>query len=198
MIPFWIYVGFFNSISSLLAQIMEPYGFSEEDSGIAGAVLIAVGLVSAAIVSPIVDRTKALILTLKIAVPAIGIGYFAFIWMPATREIAGPYVILAIIGSASFVVLPVALETMTELSYPVSPEVTSTVAWVGGQICGGSFILISDALVADESANPPKNMTQALIFTAVVALAVVPLPLCLGMFGRSDRVSLKRIRSDQR
>jgi FLVCR family MFS transporter 7 len=32
-IPFAIYVGFFNAVSSLIAQILTPYGFSETQSG---------------------------------------------------------------------------------------------------------------------------------------------------------------------
>ena len=57
-IPYWIYVGFFNSISSLLTQILTPYGFTEDESGLAGAVLILAGLVFAACTSPIIDRKK--------------------------------------------------------------------------------------------------------------------------------------------
>ncbi|KAL9022971.1 MAG: hypothetical protein Q9196_007447 [Gyalolechia fulgens] len=42
LIPFATYVGLFNAISSLLTQILTPYNFSEEQSGIAGALLILI------------------------------------------------------------------------------------------------------------------------------------------------------------
>ncbi|TVY90548.1 Solute carrier family 49 member A3 [Lachnellula willkommii] len=42
MIPFTFYVGLFNSISSLINQMLEPYSFSETDAGIAGGLLIVV------------------------------------------------------------------------------------------------------------------------------------------------------------
>jgi hypothetical protein len=32
-IPFTIYVGFFNALSALINQILEPYGFSESQAG---------------------------------------------------------------------------------------------------------------------------------------------------------------------
>jgi MFS transporter, FLVCR family, MFS-domain-containing protein 7 len=32
-IPFAVYVGFFNALSSLLNQILEPYGLSENQAG---------------------------------------------------------------------------------------------------------------------------------------------------------------------
>ena len=176
---------------------MNPYGFSDDEAGIGGAVLIVVGLVFSAIVSPIMDRTKQFMLALKVFVPVIALSYLAFIWMPETREIAGPYVVLAFLGAASFSLVPLAVEYLSELSHPVSPEVTSTIAWAGGQLCGAAFILVSNALVASEKADPPKNMKRALVFQAAVALAVVPFPLCLGLFGRRDKVVLKRIRSDE-
>ncbi|KAJ4347757.1 hypothetical protein N0V85_009745, partial [Neurospora sp. IMI 360204] len=93
-IPFAVYVGTFNSLSSLLNQVMEPYGYTDEEAGIAGAVLIVVGLVVSAITSPIIDRTKAFLTTIRIAVPLIGICYLVFLWMPSTRAsagLAGPY-----------------------------------------------------------------------------------------------------------
>lgn len=179
---------------------MLPYGYSDDQAGIAGAVLIVVGLVSSAITSPILDRTKKFVLTCKIAVPIIALSYLIFIWMPQTHDsggLAGPYVVLAVLGAASFTLVPVAVEFLVEVTHPVSPEVTSTLAWSGGQLLGGIFIIISDALRDGGGGNPPRNMKKSLIFEAVVALVVVPLPLCLGLFGRGDHVKLRRVQSDE-
>lgn len=73
-IPFGVYVGFFNASSSLLNQILGPYGFSETEAGIAGGILIVVGLIASAIVSPFIDRTKQYLFTIKLLVPLIAIG----------------------------------------------------------------------------------------------------------------------------
>ncbi|KAI1777097.1 MFS general substrate transporter [Hypoxylon cercidicola] len=197
LLPYAVYVGFFNSVSSLLNQIMLPYGFSSDEAGIAGALLIVVGLVASAVTSPIIDRTKAFLLAIKVAVPLIGLCYLAFIWMPGTRALAGPYVVLSVLGAASFSLVPVALEFLCELAHPASPEVTSTLAWGGGQLLGGIFVIISDALKAGPEADPPENMANALIFTAVIALVAVPIPLCLGLFGRADKLVMRRVRNDQ-
>ncbi|KAI1482111.1 MFS general substrate transporter [Daldinia eschscholtzii] len=195
LIPYAIYVGFFNSISTLLNQIMMPYGFSSDDAGIAGALLIVVGLVAAAISSPILDRTKAFLLAIKVAVPLIALSYLVFIWMPGTRDLAGPYVVLSVLGAASFSLLPVALEFLCELGHPMSPEVTSTMAWAGGQLLGGLFIIISDALKAGPEADPPFHMYNALVFTAVVSLVAVVPVMALGMFGRADKLAIRRMAS---
>lgn len=206
MIPFVVYVGLFNSISSLINQMLAPYGFSETDAGIAGALLIVVGLVTSAITSPIIDKTKAQLLAIKICVPIIAICYLAFTWAPGTRTLGAIDAILAILGAASFSLVPVVLEYLIEITHPVSPEVTSTICWTGGQLTGGCFILISDALrdpgISDGSADngtkrPPGNLYRALIFQTVIAMVVFPLPMALGLFGRHKEVRLRRVEADK-
>lgn len=182
LIPFSIYVGFFNATSSLLNQILEPYGFSETDAGIAGAILIVVGLVAAAVVSPFVDRMKNYVLVIKILVPAIALSYLVLIFMPGTRSLAGPYVVCGLLGATSFSLLPCALEYLVVATHPVSPEITSTICWTGGQLLGALFILIMTALQGGSlDEKPTGNMTRALIFQAVVALVAVPFPMWLGI-----------------
>lgn len=199
-IPFAVYVGLFNSVSSLLNQIMMPYGYNDEEAGIAGALLIVVGLVAAAVTSPLIDRHKSYLLAIRVAVPLIGICYLIFVWMPETKGtggVAGPYVVMAVLGAASFSLVPVVVEYLVELTHPISPSVTSTLAWSGGQLLGGVFIVVSGALKADSGGDPPAHMKNALIFTAVLALVAAPLPLCLGLFGRKEKLQLRRVRSDE-
>jgi hypothetical protein len=204
-IPFTIYVGLFNNISSLINQILAPYSFSETEAGIAGALLIVVGLVTAAVTSPIIDRTKIYLLAMKVQVPIVAVCYLAFTWAPGTRSLGAVYAILSIMGAASFSLVPVVLEYLIEITHPVSPEVTSTICWAGGQLTGGIFIVISDALraggISDGSADdgsklPPGNMFRALIFQTVLALVVVPLPLALGCCGRRAGVRMRRVEAD--
>lgn len=196
-ITFSVYVGIFNAVSSLLNQILVPYGFTDDQAGIGGAVLIVVGLVTAAITSPILDRTKHFLLSLKIIVPIVAACLVIFIWMPQTKALAGPYVILAIIGAGCFAVVPIAVELLADLSHPISPELTSTAAWAGGQLFGAIFVIVSDPLVAGNGANPPKNMKNFLIFQAVLAVAATPPVLVLGWFGRKDKVVLRRLQAQQ-
>lgn len=198
LIPFSVYVGLFGSCSSLINQMMIPYGFTDSEAGIGGAILITSGLVFAAIGSPILDRTKAFLPSLKFFVPLTALSYLVFIWMPETRTIVGPYLVLSALGISCFALVPVALEFLIELSHPLSPEVTSTTAWAGGQLLSAVFILIGTALTEGEDAVPPRNLKKTLIFHAVMAILVLPLPLCLGHFGRKDKLTLRRIKSDER
>lgn len=83
--------------------------------------------------------------------------------------------------------MPVALEWLVEVTWPVGPEAGSTICWAGGQLLGGIFIVLSDALKAGEGANPPFTMNRALIFQAVMAAAAVPCALALGWVGSVEK-----------
>ncbi|KAF2020761.1 MFS general substrate transporter [Aaosphaeria arxii CBS 175.79] len=211
-ITFAVYVGFFNAFSSLLNQILYPYGFTEDEAGICGAVLILVGLVVAAISSPIMDRTHAYLLGIKLLCPLIAIPYLAFIWAPQTRTLVAPYVLAAVLGASSFSLLPIALEYMVEVTFPASPEVGSTILWCGGQLLGGIFIVVMNALKSGEAdlkevskggrgqgggSRPPGNMYNALVFQAAIALAVLPLPLALGIKKFGLKHEKGRLRVDE-
>jgi hypothetical protein len=196
-LTFSTYVGLFNAFSSLLNQILYPYGYTEDEAGICGAVLIVVGLVTAAITSPILDRTHAYLLGIKLLCPFVAIGYLVMIWAPQTRTIAAPYILSAVLGAASFSLLPVALEYLVEITFPASPEVSSTICWAGGQVFGGVFIVVMNELkdgrtvdldmVQDQGrgagggSRPPGHMYNALVFQAVIGMVVLPLPLMLGI-----------------
>lgn len=193
LVPFTIYVALFNSATSILTQVLTPYGLSEDQSGIAGAILIVVGLVAAAITSPIIDRTKAYLRFIKLFVPIIAVCYLAFIWAPPTRAVTAPYVILGILGAASFSLVPIVLEILVEVTFPVGPEVGSTLAWTTGQLVGGIFIIISDASQAGRTADPPYNMHRALIFQAVMAWVAVLPAMALGWVAGGIRLGRKDV-----
>lgn len=151
--------------------------------------LILVGLLSSAIVSPIIDRNHAYLMTIKLLVPVIGLSYLCFIFAPPTKDLPAPYIILAILGAASFSLVPVALEYLVEVTWPASPEVSSVINWTGGQALGAIFIIIMGAMKDTNGKDGPKNnMQNSLIFEAVLALAVIPLPLLIGIkrFGLGD------------
>ena len=191
LVAFGVYTGFFNAVSSLINQIFEPYGFTETNAGIAGAILIFVGLGASAVVSPFVDRTKRYLPTIKLLVPLIAIGYILLIFMPETRTVAGPFITCAILGAASFSLLPCALEYLVEITYPASPEVSSTICWTGGQLLGAIFILLMDALKGGLAHQPKDTMKRALIFEAVVSCLAVPCVFALSYLDK-DSIGLGR------
>ncbi|KAH8693911.1 major facilitator superfamily domain-containing protein, partial [Talaromyces proteolyticus] len=184
MLPFAIYVALFNTVVTLINQAIIPYGATETQAGIAGGILIGAGIVGTAIISPLNDRFKWHLWTVRILFPISAVMYIALIWAPASSLGIWPiYVVSALMGAMSFGLSPVVLELLAETTFPYSPEVSSTISWLGGQVFGVVFIVVQSALIAGPSANPPYNMTNSLIFGAVVSGVFLPFPLSLGFFG---------------
>lgn len=172
----------------LLNQILEPYGYSENEAGIDGALLIIVGLVCAAVASPILDRHRSLRLpAAKSLVFIISAMFFALIFVPKTHTIVAPYIVSAILGGASFTILPLALELLVDLTSPIGPEMSSTVCWAVSQLFGGCLIIAMDALRGGQKGEPEGSMYRALVLQAVLCWAVAFLPLGLRVKHLIDR-----------
>ncbi|KAH7339686.1 major facilitator superfamily domain-containing protein [Rhizoctonia solani] len=174
---FGAFVGAFSAFSILINQIFAPYGYSSDAAGIMGGVLILAGIVGAAILSPVFDRylTHHLALAAKILVPLLAASYIALIWDVRANNYAGLYVVMVVIGVASFTLLPIALEIGCEVTR--SAETSSAVLWFTGNLLSVVFVLSMDALKDDSpDANPPSNMFKSLIFqgcfVAIIAISV--------------------------
>jgi MFS transporter, FLVCR family, MFS-domain-containing protein 7 len=153
--------------------LLSPYGYTDNDAGIAGAVLILTGLVVAAIISPLIDRYHIFVPVARVLLILVAICYLAFIWVIRPNAYAGICVLCAVLGAVSFSLLPLALELSVEFSHPVPPEVSASIYWIGGQFLGGIFIIIMNAL-RDADGVPNDNYTRALIFEAVIACVASP------------------------
>jgi MFS family permease len=191
---FSIYVGMFNAFSTYLYQIMGPYGYTSNDAGIAGALLIFVGIGYSALTSPLTDRFHQFKILIGIQCPIMAGCYIAVIYMSTESvNLAGPYVVCSILGAASFSLLPIFLEWTQEQTSPADPGLTSSLLWCGGQLFGAIFVIAMNALQypANEG-NPPGNMHRALIFEAVWACVGVLGVICLFTAKENVRVNLDR------
>lgn len=107
-------------------------------------------------------------------VPVIAACYVALVFVPTTGSVVGVYVLMGVLGAASFSLVPLALEMLVDVSgVGVGAEVSSALCWAGGQLGGAVFIVVMDALQG----------SRGCVFQAVLALVVVPAPLCLGFWG---------------
>ncbi|XP_037033795.1 MFS-type transporter EF102-like isoform X2 [Bradysia coprophila] len=176
-VPFWvlfivfsIYVAFFNAFSSLINQIVIPYGYSDDEAGIFGASLIVSGIIGAGISGAFVDKTKKYHLVLRVCTPLLGLAYVGFIFAVRRDFIAGIGAVCCIIGLLSFALLPVALELGIECTYPTASSASTSLLWMGGQTFAVIFLIVGDEL-RDESADadPPENMKTALICMGAVS-----------------------------
>ena len=195
LIAFGTLVGLFNSFSTLISQLLTPYGYSTNDAGIVGAVLILAGIASAACTSPLVDKYHPYQFMLRTIVPFLTLCYLGLIFAVREDNYIAICVVIGIIGAASFSLLPVALELGVEILHPAPPSVSSTVYWSSSQILGAAFILGMDNMT-DTDGQPPGNMRNALILQCCLSAFVVPFALLVGF--RQPNFLRRKLQDDER
>ncbi|RKP04757.1 major facilitator superfamily domain-containing protein, partial [Thamnocephalis sphaerospora] len=168
-------VGVFSALTGLLNNIVIPYGYSEDDAGIFGAVTILAGLVGAAIVSVFIDKTAKHKPTVRATLPFTMATFIGLIFAVRSDSFEVIIVLMAMVGLFCFSLLPVGLELSVECTYPV-PEASSTgLLWMAGQAIALVTQLVMNVLRDDEGADhgqdpllPPGNMRNALILLAAL------------------------------
>jgi MFS transporter, FLVCR family, MFS-domain-containing protein 7 len=144
------------------------------------------------------DRTHAYIPYIRVSVPLIFLSYLILLFAVPTRSLPFVYVICALLGASSFGLVPVALEFLVEIHYPLGPEAGSSLCWCGGQLLGGVFIVVMDALKGSGGYRGVEGgMQRSLVFQVVVAAVVMPLPVVLGLWGRGEYVRRRRWEVDR-
>ena len=78
---FGVLCGLFSTVSSLLAQILLPYGINEEDAGYAAVALIIAGIVGAVASGTFIDKTGKHTWVLKSFAPVVGFMFLALLFV---------------------------------------------------------------------------------------------------------------------
>jgi len=164
-------VGAADAFFILVNQIFAPHGYSSDASGNMGGALIIAGLIGAIVSAPLFDRvlTHHLGIVAKILVPILGAAWLSLIWDVRPHNYGGLYPIFVVIGVGSFILLPVALELGSEITF--SPESSSAVLWGAANLYTVIFVLVMDALRAGNDANPPQSMTRSLVFLGGIVMS---------------------------
>ena len=113
---FGIGLGMFNGLSTLIQEFVTPAGYSSDDAGIFGGLIIGGGLVGAAIAGGLLDYTHEYKLILKICV-SCALGSSIFLIFSLTPD-NGTVLTVAfgILGFSMIPLLPATFETAVEYS----------------------------------------------------------------------------------
>ena len=191
LVGFGIGLALFNALLTVIEQIIQPVycdptgpnpshideSAAQNDAGIYGAVLIGLGLLGAAIVGPILDRTHKykLFLKLGLVIPLLATLLFVFSLKPRNSTMVASS--FGVLGLVMMPLLPVSLETGVECTYPVPEESSSMMLMSVGNILGAVFIVVYTRLIqmrpnyCTYNGGKVKNMfNPAATFTMSVVL----------------------------
>jgi FLVCR family MFS transporter 7 len=130
-VVFSIGVGFFNAILTLLNQIIDPFGYSNDDAGTFGAVFILFGLIGAGIVGKVMEKTKAYKTILRVGIVAACVATCFLLLMLYSNNFWPLALSWALLGCCVLPLLPVMMENCAECTYPVPEEVSMGILFAG-------------------------------------------------------------------
>ncbi|KAI8070966.1 major facilitator superfamily domain-containing protein [Gongronella butleri] len=171
-IAFGVMCGLASTLTSMLPQIVQPYGISYDDAGYLGVAFIVAGIVGAVSTGIFIDRTKLHVWVLRIFIPIVGFMYLAFFFVVEQNNYDAMLAVCALMGFFMFSLLPVALELSVESSYPAPETISSSSLWMSSQVFGLVWLLSMNALI-DTSGQPPNNLRKGLILAVCVAMPMM-------------------------
>ncbi|CAO3594954.1 unnamed protein product [Absidia cylindrospora] len=172
LLAFGVLCGLATTVTSMLPQIVQPYGVSYDDAGYIGVAFIVAGILGAVGTGIFIDRTKLHKWVLRGYVPIVGFLYLALLMVVKQDNYNVIIAICAILGFFMFSLLPVALELSIECTYPISETISSSSLWMCSQILGLIFLVALNAL-RDDNGDPPGNMRHGLILATCVSMPMM-------------------------
>lgn len=140
-------IGIFSSFSALLEQIFCAKGYSNEFSGLCGALFIVFGILGALLLGLYVDRTKHFTEATKIGLCLTSMTFVAFALVSQLQgQTFALAAICSLLGLFGFSVAPVVMELAVECSFPVGEGASSGLIFVLGQAEGVLIMLLLTAL----------------------------------------------------
>jgi Na+/melibiose symporter-like transporter len=155
MFIFFIGLGVFNAVTTWIENIVYPRGFSSEQAGITGGLMIVGGLVGAVVIPMLSDYYKKRIpfIIIALAGATISLAGIAF---------ATHYWLLLVSGGAfGFFLLssgPIGFQYGAEITYPVSEGTSNGFLLLMGQISGIAFIFGMDSFKSPETGSMTKPL----------------------------------------
>lgn len=145
-------VGIFSSFSALLEQVLCANGYSNEFSGLCGALFIVFGILGALALGLYVDRTKRFTEAVKIGFCLTSLVCVAFALVSQLRgQTVALAAVCSLLGLFGFSVAPVAMELAVECSFPVGEGAAAGLVFVVGQAEGVLMMVLLTALTVRRS-----------------------------------------------
>lgn len=152
LLMFCIGLGIFNAVTTWIEEVLAPRGFTAEQAGIAGAVMMIGGIVGASILPVFSDRlgkrVPFLIATMTLSVPGmVGLAFLTNYPMLLAASF--------LLGFASMSAGPIGFQYGAELAHPAPESTTQGLMMVSGQISGALFIYGMHAFRGESGSMTP-------------------------------------------
>jgi len=164
---FFVGLGLFNAVTTWIEDIVRPRGFTIDQAGLIGGMMVIGGIVGAIVIPPLSDRMKRrvpfILLALAGALPGlIGVTFATGYGL----ILASAFVLGAFLLSSG----PLGFQYGAEITYPAAEGTSNGLLLLAGQVSGIVFILGMDAL---KSATTGSMTLPLLILAGLMAVALL-------------------------
>jgi cyanate permease len=172
LLIFFVGLGIFNSVTTWIEDILRPRGFTADQAGIAGGMMIIGGILGALIMPYLSDkiRKRKLFIVLALIGAVIGLTGVTF---------AGNYPILLasglILGFFLLSAGPIGFQYGAEITYPASEGTSNGLLILSGQISGIAFIFGMDIFKDKATGSMTIPLIVMIVLTLLSLLATIRL-----------------------
>jgi MFS family permease len=174
VVPFWLFVivyfggmGIFNGISTWVETIIRPRGFSPDEAGLLGTVLVLGGILGAVVIPSFSDkqhkRQRYMLLGVSLAIPGlVGVTFATSLWLLLLSAF--------ILGFFLISVAPIGLQYVAEVTYPAPEGTSAGLIQLFGQV-SVVYVYFMEAIRSKNGAFTPSMLVS--IGLLVVLLGVI-------------------------
>jgi cyanate permease len=172
LIIFFVGLGIFNAVTTWIEEIISPRGFTSDQAGIVGGLMIVGGILGALVIPTISDRLRRRTPFIVIALVGATVGLLGVTFATSySLLIAASLVLGFFLLSAG----PIGFQYAAEITYPTPEGTSNGLSILMGQISGIIFIVAMDSLKSPVTGS----MTPSLI--GMIGLLVISLVLSFFM-----------------
>eukprot|EP00520_Triparma_pacifica_P002221 CAMPEP_0118645176 /NCGR_PEP_ID=MMETSP0785-20121206/7357_1 /TAXON_ID=91992 /ORGANISM="Bolidomonas pacifica, Strain CCMP 1866" /LENGTH=303 /DNA_ID=CAMNT_0006537033 /DNA_START=579 /DNA_END=1487 /DNA_ORIENTATION=+ len=163
-IAFGFGLSLFNAILTVLANILEPCGYTDDDTGNFAATLIGAGLVGAGVTGYLMDKYHIYRELLKLGFLCASITTIILSFSVRSDTDAGLYMSFGMLGFFMIPMLPCMIENAVECTYPLPEELSVGVLFAAGNVLGIGTTILMQYLIdyggsdACDRWNTPVNL----------------------------------------
>jgi cyanate permease len=169
LVVFFVGLGVFNAVTTWIEDIVRPRGFSIEQAGLTGGLMIVGGIVGALVLPALSDRARKRVPFILVALAGATVGLTGV-------TLAHSYWLLLVSAAAmGFFLLaagPIGFQYGAEIARPTPEGTSNGLLLLMGQISGIAFIFGMDAMKA------PSTGSMTLPLVILIGLMVLSLLLC--------------------
>ena len=163
----FVALGVFNGVTTWVEELVHPRGFTSDDAGTLGALLLVGGVVGAVTLSTWSDRAARRVPFLAVGLVATAPG---LVWLTFAESRAGLFGAAVVVGFFLTSVLPVGMQYAAEITAPTPEGTSNGLVQLGGQ-ASVVFVLLMGMTRTDSGSFTPSLLGLAVLLVVCGVVA---------------------------